>query len=104
MDSQQTPGNEDPETEVAELHRQLQQYAEQANWSQVALLTKRRNALLDVAPYNLRSKLLESAIDCNQRIMEVAIHARRATAERLTELKRGRDSASRYADNRQLGL
>lgn len=104
MDNQLESENDTLQMEVAELHRQLRQYAEQANWNQIALLMKRRDGLLDVAPYALRSELLVSAVDCNRTIMEIAIQARRATAERLTELKRGRDGTSRYTDNRQLGL
>lgn len=84
---------------LSEIHEALRRCAERENWSRLAPLMARRDELLSALPPASRRAALAESLKCNRFLLERAKAARRQSACRLQELKRGRGRIARYASN-----
>ena len=84
---------------LAKLNTDMERLARAADWEGVRDLMRERDALLGECSVDNRGAAFEASLRCNERVRTMALANRQALAGRLSALKRGRRSVSRYEEH-----
>ena len=99
-----TPVGRSPSAgEIDELHRRLVDMARDRNWSGLANAMKVRDDLLTRVTPTERAAIFQSAVLCNERILQMVRSSRQSVRTEFLELRKRRDVAGRYESLKGVG-